>query len=48
MPILYSSANRDARKVTTDIHLRYYGTELNNQSLTPGANDDEYFPTTMR
>jgi uncharacterized protein YbjT (DUF2867 family) len=33
----YLSANRDARKVTTDVHARYFGTELNDQSLTPGA-----------
>jgi uncharacterized protein YbjT (DUF2867 family) len=32
------SANRDARKVTTDVHERYFGTELNDQSLTPGVN----------
>jgi uncharacterized protein YbjT (DUF2867 family) len=31
-------ANRDAREVITDIHARYFGTELNDQSLTPGAN----------
>ena len=34
----YLSANRDARKVTTDVHARYFGTELNDQSLTPGDN----------
>jgi uncharacterized protein YbjT (DUF2867 family) len=31
----YLSANRDARKVTTDVHARYFGTELNDRSLTP-------------
>jgi uncharacterized protein YbjT (DUF2867 family) len=31
-------ANRDPRKVLTDVHARYFGTELNDQSLTPGAN----------
>jgi uncharacterized protein YbjT (DUF2867 family) len=31
-------ANRDVRKVTTDVHARYFGTELNDQSLTPGDN----------
>jgi uncharacterized protein YbjT (DUF2867 family) len=31
-------AKRDARTVTTDIHSRYFGTLLNDQSLTPGAN----------
>jgi uncharacterized protein YbjT (DUF2867 family) len=34
----FLSANRDARKVTTDVHARYFGTELNDQSLTPGNN----------
>jgi uncharacterized protein YbjT (DUF2867 family) len=34
----YLSANRDARKVTTDVHASYFGTELNDQSLTPGDN----------
>ena len=34
----YLSANRDARKVTTDVHARYFGIELNDQSLTPGDN----------
>jgi len=32
----YLSANRDARKVTTDVHARYYGIEVNDQTLTPG------------
>jgi uncharacterized protein YbjT (DUF2867 family) len=32
----FLSANRDARKVTTDVHARYFGIELNDQSLTPG------------
>src|SRR5438477_5042664 len=32
----YLSANRDARKVTTDVHARYFGIEVNDQSLTPG------------
>ena len=32
----YLSANRDARKVTTDVHARYSGIEVNDQSLTPG------------
>ncbi|MBI4467982.1 MAG: SDR family oxidoreductase, partial [Acidobacteria bacterium] len=34
----FLSANRDARKVITDVHARYFGTELNDQSLTPGDN----------
>jgi uncharacterized protein YbjT (DUF2867 family) len=34
----FLSATRDPRKVTTDIHARYFGTELNDQSLTPGDN----------
>jgi uncharacterized protein YbjT (DUF2867 family) len=32
----FLSANRDARKVTTDVHALYFGIELNDQSLTPG------------
>jgi uncharacterized protein YbjT (DUF2867 family) len=34
----FLSANRDARNVTTDVHALYFGTELNDQSLTPGDN----------
>jgi uncharacterized protein YbjT (DUF2867 family) len=34
----FLSANRDSRKVTTDVHALYFGTELNDQSLTPGDN----------
>jgi uncharacterized protein YbjT (DUF2867 family) len=29
-------AKQDARQVVTDVHARYYGVELNDQSLTPG------------
>jgi uncharacterized protein YbjT (DUF2867 family) len=32
----FLSATRDQRKVTTDVHAQYFGTELNDQSLTPG------------
>jgi uncharacterized protein YbjT (DUF2867 family) len=32
------TAKGDARTVTTDAHARYFGTELNDQSLTPGPN----------
>lgn len=32
----FLSANQDARKVSTDIHARYFGVELNDHSLTPG------------
>jgi uncharacterized protein YbjT (DUF2867 family) len=32
----FLSAMRDPRKVTTDVHALYFGTELNDQSLTPG------------
>jgi uncharacterized protein YbjT (DUF2867 family) len=31
-------AKRDTRPVTTDVHARYFGAELNDQSLTPGPN----------
>src|SRR5258707_7026889 len=34
----FLSAKRDARKVTTDPHALYFGTVLNDQSLTPGEN----------
>ena len=34
----FLSANKDARKVVTDVHARYSGVELNDQSLTPGDN----------
>ncbi len=34
----FLSANHDARKVIPDVHARYFGTELNDQSLTPGDN----------
>jgi uncharacterized protein YbjT (DUF2867 family) len=32
----FLSATRDPRKVTTDAHAVYFGTELNDQSLIPG------------
>jgi len=31
-------ANRDPREVVTDPQARYFGTEVNDQSLTPGDN----------
>jgi uncharacterized protein YbjT (DUF2867 family) len=34
----FLSATRDPRKVTTDVHARYFGTELKDHSLTPGDN----------
>ena len=34
----FLSAKRDARQVVTDGHARYYGIEVNDQSLTPGDN----------
>lgn len=34
----YLSANQDARQVTTDAHARYFGIDLNDQSLTAGDN----------
>ena len=33
----YLSANRDARKVTTDVHAGYFGTAVNDQSLPPAT-----------
>lgn len=32
----FLSAKQDARKVVSDDHARYFGVELNDQSLTPG------------
>jgi uncharacterized protein YbjT (DUF2867 family) len=34
----FLTANRDARKVTTDVHAGYFGTAVNDRSLTPGDN----------
>lgn len=34
----YLAANHDERQVVADVHARYFGTELNDQSLTPGQN----------
>ena len=34
----FLSAARDPREVTTDVHARYFGVELEDQSLTPGDN----------
>ncbi len=33
----FLSATRDPRKVITDVHARYFGAELNDQSLVPGS-----------
>lgn len=34
----FLSAKQDARQVITDVHSRYFGAELNDQSLIPGDN----------
>src|SRR5215470_3114053 len=34
----FLSATGDERKVITDVHARYYGLDLNDQSLVPGTN----------
>lgn len=34
----YLAAKNDTRQVVTDVHARYFGTELNDKSLTPGDN----------
>ena len=34
----FLSSNQDARKVIPDVHAKYFGAELNDQSLTPGDN----------
>ena len=33
----FLKAKRDPREVVADVHARYFGAELNDQSLTPGA-----------
>jgi uncharacterized protein YbjT (DUF2867 family) len=35
----FLNATRDPRKVTTDAHARYFGAELNDQSLVPAPGD---------
>ena len=34
----YLAATKDPRRIVIDIHARYFGAELNDQSLTPGNN----------
>jgi len=34
---LYLTAKEDRRRVIADVHARYFGTELDDRSLTPGA-----------
>jgi uncharacterized protein YbjT (DUF2867 family) len=34
----YFVATKDPRRVAADIHARYFGAELDDQSLTPGNN----------
>jgi uncharacterized protein YbjT (DUF2867 family) len=34
----FLSATHDPREVVTDVHARYFGVEVNDQSLTPGDN----------
>ena len=34
----FLAATQDKRQVIADVHARYFGTELNDQSLTPGDN----------
>jgi uncharacterized protein YbjT (DUF2867 family) len=36
----FLNATKDPRKVTTDAHARYFGAELNDQSLVPGPGDN--------
>jgi uncharacterized protein YbjT (DUF2867 family) len=35
----FLNATRDPRKVITDVHARYFGAELNDQSLVPDPGD---------
>jgi hypothetical protein len=32
----FLKANHDSRQVVADVHARYFGTELDDRSLTPG------------
>ena len=34
----YLAAKKDKRQVIADVKARYFGTEMNDKSLTPGAN----------
>jgi len=36
----FLSATKDPRKITTDAHAKYFGAELNDQSLVPGPGDN--------
>jgi uncharacterized protein YbjT (DUF2867 family) len=36
----FLTATKDARKVVTDAHAKYFGAELNDQSLVPGPGDN--------
>jgi uncharacterized protein YbjT (DUF2867 family) len=40
----FLSAKRDPRQVSTDVHARYFGTEVDDRSLTPGS-DPRVAPT---
>lgn len=40
----YFAVKQDSRQVVTDVHARYFGTELNDESLTPGV-DPHIGPT---
>ena len=40
----FLSAKRDPRQVSTDVHARYFGTEVDDRSLTPGK-DPRIAPT---
>jgi uncharacterized protein YbjT (DUF2867 family) len=37
--------NKDTRRVTTDVHARYFGTELNDESLVPASTAPRIGPT---
>jgi uncharacterized protein YbjT (DUF2867 family) len=38
----FLSATKDPRKVVTDAHAKYFGAELNDQSLVPGPGDNPH------
>jgi uncharacterized protein YbjT (DUF2867 family) len=39
------SAKRDPRRISTDVHARYFGAELNDRSLRPGGDHPRIAPT---
>jgi len=40
-----STGARDPRRISTDVHARYFGTELNDRSLRPSGDHPRIAPT---